>query len=162
MNNREQLIKMYNDGFFDGYNKAKGVETDQNNSVMYSDPYGDGYDEGYKNAKSDINHELGELKIKLADMSNNNYENTYDIEFCVSVPLFFRVQAYTVQAAMNIAYDHLQSTEKFIFRPSDTNTGDGNTSVDIVMIRKREDICDLGASNEDMIREYNYIKAKAK
>lgn len=56
-----------NDGFFDGYNKAKGVETDQDNSVMYSDPYNDGYDEGYKNAKSDINHELGELKIKLAD-----------------------------------------------------------------------------------------------
>ena len=67
MNDREQLIKMYNDGFFDGYNKAKGVETDQDNSVMYSDPYNDGYDEGYAEAKSEINHELGELKIKLAD-----------------------------------------------------------------------------------------------
>ena len=95
-------------------------------------------------------------------MSNNNYENTYDIEFCVSVPLFFRVQAHTVQAAMNIAYDRLQSMEKFIFTPSDTNTGDGNTSVDIVMIRKRDDICDLGATTQDMVYEYNYLKRKAK
>jgi len=64
---KECCDQAYENGFFDGYNKAKGVETDQDNSVMYSDPYNDGYDEGYKNAKSDINHELGELKIKLAD-----------------------------------------------------------------------------------------------
>ena len=71
MNTPNQLTKMYNDGFFDGYNKAKGVKTDQNNSRMYSDPYGDGYsdgyDKGYAEAKSEINPELEELKIKLAD-----------------------------------------------------------------------------------------------
>lgn len=70
MNEREQLLKMYNDGhndgYEDGYNEAISLHckgSDQNNSDMYSD----GYDEGYAHAKSEINHELEQLKIKLAD-----------------------------------------------------------------------------------------------
>ena len=43
MNEREQLTKMYSTG------------------------YDNGYDDGYKNAEKGINHELEELKIKLAD-----------------------------------------------------------------------------------------------
>jgi hypothetical protein len=37
------------------------------NNEQQADMYSTGYDDGYKNAKSDINHELEELKIKLAD-----------------------------------------------------------------------------------------------
>jgi len=88
-------------------------------------------------------------------MSNNNYENTYDIEFCVSVPLFFRVQAHTVEEAMKIAQERFLENMVREYNPANTNT-------DIVMIRKREDICDLGACNEDMVYEYNYLKTKAK
>ncbi len=88
-------------------------------------------------------------------MSNNKYENTYDIEFCVSTPAFFRVQAYTVEEAMKIAQERFLHSGMVLFTPANANT-------DIVMIRKREDICDLGASNEDMVYEYNYLKTKAK
>ena len=88
-------------------------------------------------------------------MGNNKYENTYDIEFCVSTPAFFRVQAYTVEEAMKIAHERFLRSGMVLFTPANANT-------DIVMIRKREDICDLGACNEDMTREYNYLKTKAK
>lgn len=88
-------------------------------------------------------------------MSNDKYENTYDIEFCVSVPVFYRVQAHSIEQAMKIAHDRYQNDGIIIFTPRDMDK-------DIVMIRKREDICDLGATTQDMVYEYNYLKRKAK
>lgn len=78
MNDREQLIKMYNDGFNDGYNKAKSGDTDQENSDMYSE----GYDEGYAQAKSEINHQLERLKIQLeeAERFQAFWRESYHIE----------------------------------------------------------------------------------
>lgn len=78
MNDREQLTKMYNDGFNDGYNKAKSGDTDQENSDMYSE----GYDEGYAQAKSEINHQLERLKIQLeeAEQFQAFWRESYHIE----------------------------------------------------------------------------------
>lgn len=78
MNDREQLTKMYNDGFNDGYNKAKSGDTDQENSDMYSE----GYDEGYAQAKSEINHQLERLKIQLeeAEQFQAFWRECYHIE----------------------------------------------------------------------------------
>ena len=71
MNTPNQLTKLYNDGFNDGYNKAKNGDTDQNNSNMYCDGYNEGYalgfDEGRAQVRSEINHELQQLKIKLEE-----------------------------------------------------------------------------------------------
>lgn len=84
-------------------------------------------------------------------MNDNNYENTYDIEFCVSVPVFFRVQAHTITQAITMATDHIKNERGFMVMPA-------NLKRDIVMIRKREDICDLSASSEDMVYEYkNFV-----
>lgn len=78
MNDREQLTKMYNDGFNDGYNKAKSGDTDLENSYMYSD----GYDEGYAQAKSEFNHQLERLKIQLeeAERFQAFWRESYHIE----------------------------------------------------------------------------------
>jgi len=78
MNDREQLTKMYNDGFNDGYNKAKSGDTDQENSDMYSE----GYDEGYEQAKSEFNHQLERLKIQLeeAEQFQAFWRESYHIE----------------------------------------------------------------------------------
>lgn len=80
-------------------------------------------------------------------MNDNNYENTYDIQFCVSVPVFFRVQAHTISGAMTMAAELIKNERGFMVTPA-------NLSKDIVMIRQRKDICDLSASSEDMVHEY--------
>ena len=82
-------------------------------------------------------------------------KHIYDIEFAVQSEVYIRVQADSEEEAMRIAKDRFRKTPEFTFK-------EGNMDREIVMIRMREEPCNLEATNQDMVCEYKYDMGKGK
>jgi hypothetical protein len=82
-------------------------------------------------------------------------KHTYDIEFSIQSEVYMRVQADNAAEAEKIAKDRFRKTPEFTFK-------EGNMDREIVMIREKEEPCNLEATNQDMVHEYKYDMGKGK
>ena len=82
-------------------------------------------------------------------------KHTYDIEFAIQSEVYIRVQADSMEEAEKIAKDRFHKTDEITLKSS-------NMDREIVMIRMREEPCNLEATNQDMVYEYKYDMGKGK
>jgi len=80
-------------------------------------------------------------------------KHIYDIEFAIQSEVFIRVQAHTMEEAIEIAKDRFRKMDEITFKSS-------NMDREIVKIHRKEEPCDLEATNQDMVVKYKMGKNK--